>query len=755
MSNTTSIEVTANDYQRAVKGKRYVSSKEKNIANSYRKMTRRSWNLLSSNRKKKDSGSVCSKHSSSGFDNTSVANITVNSGTTLKASNLHEEQVEKKLALYSTLSENDLADSNACIESSGTKQQRPKNTQNKQPAPWKSLKRLVGKGRHNKHHFTPITPQTSNDSEPHTTQRRHAKSHDGAEAFSASKLPLDSDYPIRKRFHSDGVTGLSEQDSSDFLSSIDSQYAMDQVIQGRLDGIGVLSLGPASRMMSDETPSESNDHRGKNYKENDAFTSDPLHTYFVDVPPPIKQATIIDQMLWASNGMDQTEIIFEGFYPGCNDRWGVRISTLPVKRDSSKSATELINALLFSSDKTDSDASTATTVTDNDGSTSLQMAELWDSLWGVVATPPPIPSHMNLQTSNTSSPISNDDLDNYQQLLDTCNVPIDLDDDAFMIDCPQHVQSIHEVVMVPLQARQFDCAISILEKLQRGLDLRKHVHLVASTSHNIGLIQLCQGKYSEALDSFQTAIALRKECLPKDHPDIGVSLQREGMAHFAMGSIIEALLSFEVALEFCSSDSAQAKLLNCIGVARYHLKDYSQALKAFTTALEIQRPWLEGPVRRESIVHIASTILSNMGKVHLRQGDYDLAYLVFEEASLMQTSIFRLDHETVLTSMDNMGRAQSKQGNHMEALKIFTSLYRTQKEKLGADNKASIETLGMMGISHFKLLEYDEAEKCLKEVAEWQIEKGGMSSSDPLVKITNEQLEQIERCLQGTEPLWV
>lgn len=714
--------------------------------------------MLLSNRKKKDSGSVCSKHSSSGFDSMcqqSVANITVNSGTTLKASNLHEDQVEKKLAHYSTLSENELADPAVCIESSGTKQLKPKNTNNNQSAPWKSLRRLVGKGRHNKHHSTPITPQTSNDSEPHA-QRRHAKSHDGAEAFSAAKLPLDSGYPIRKRFHSDGVTGLSEQESSDLLSSTDSQYAMDQLIQGRLDGIDILSLGPACRVMSDETSLESNDHRGNNYKnQRDAFTSNPLHTYFVDVPSPINPESTVDQMLWEPNGMDQAEIIFEGFYPGCNDRWGVLISTLPVKRDSAKSATELINALLFSSDKVDSDASTATTMTDNDGSTSLQMAELWDNLWGVVATPPPIPSHMNLQTSNTSSTISNDNLDDYQQLLDTCNVPIDLDDDAFMIDCPQHVQSIHEVVMVPLQARRFDCAISILEKLQRGLDLRKHVHLVASTSHNIGMIQLCQGKYPEALDSFQTAVALRKECLRKDHPDIGVSLQREGMAHFAMGSMIEALLSFEMALEFFSSDSAQAKILNCIGVARYHLKDYSQALKAFTAALEIQRPWLDGPVRRESIVHIASTILSNMGKVHLRQGDYDLAYLVFEEACLMQTSIFRMDHETVLISMDNMGRAQSKQGNHAEALKIFTSLYRAQKEKLGADHKACIETLGMMGILHFKLLEYDEAEKCIKEVAEWQSEKGGMSTSDPLVKATNERLEQIKRCLQGTEPVWV
>ena len=101
------------------------------------------------------------------------------------------------------------------------------------------------------------------------------------------------------------------------------------------------------------------------------------------------------------------------------------------------------------------------------------------------------------------------------------------------------------------------------------------------------------------------------------------------MANFAFESTFEALKCFEAALAICTSmDNTRAKMLNNIGVARYQLKDYAQALKSFTSALEIQRPWLDGPIRRESILHSASTTLSNIGNVYMRQGDHDLAYFV-------------------------------------------------------------------------------------------------------------------------------
>ena len=795
MSYPTQIEVSDSDFLKTVETESNdcKTNGGRSKRNSHKIMTRRSWGLLSPSRKKKDSDSVGSKHSVSGFNSIgqqSIASMTVNSGTTIKASNLHIA------SLSSTLATKHVTELNERRDSSGNKHQQNNTTKSnisnnnnnnrhtRPPTPWKSLKRLVSKGRNNRQLTASITSQSSSDliDPENQTQRRHAKSHDGAEYFSSTKLALDDSYPVRKRFHSDGIRNVPHQDHFDAVSITDSQHVMDQMIRGRLDGIDVLSMGPARRALlpidSSSNPTEIGDLAKQDKSSNDnngtdSISFDPLQFSFANLQKSASPAKTVDEMIWTSTGMDQAEIIFEGFYPGCNDRWGVRIvipsfssqssSKIQIPKDSSKKegddCASLPSCYDLTADKNDGDESTSTTTTDIDGSIRLPIADLWHSLWGVVATSPPIPSHMNMQTIATASTLKTNSIrrNEDQRFVEMCNVPVDLDDDAFMIDCPRHVNSIHEAVMVPLQARRFDSAISIFEKLLRGLDgNHKYLHLVASTSHNIGMVQLCQGKYQEALKSFQKAVGIRNECLPADHPDIAVSLQREGMAHFALGSMVEALKSFEMALALSTSmDNTRAKILNNIGVTHCQLRDYALAIKSFASALEIQRPWLEGPVRRELIVYSASTILSNTGMVHLRQGEYELAYNAFEEACLMQTSIFQMDHEIVLNSTDNMARARAMNGNYSEALKIFTSLYKSQKVRFGPESKTCIETQGMIGISHFKLMDYEEAEKCMREVAAWQVHNSGMETSHPLVRSTTDRLEQIKRYLNGKESVWI
>jgi tetratricopeptide (TPR) repeat protein len=214
------------------------------------------------------------------------------------------------------------------------------------------------------------------------------------------------------------------------------------------------------------------------------------------------------------------------------------------------------------------------------------------------------------------------------------------------------------------------------------------------------------------------------------------------------------LKRFETALDFFPDENAsRAKILNNIGVTLYQMEFHAKSLKSLTSALEIQRPWLDGPVRRHYLLYDASITLANMGKVYLRKGDYDLSYFVFEEACLMQTSAFRKDHDIVLTSLDNMARVHAKNGNQAEALRIFTSLSRSQESRFGVESEAYIETIGMKAITHFKLLEFDEALDCMNKVSVWQKKK--MPLSHPVIRSTSDMIKQIKRCIEGEEPMWV
>ncbi|KAG7350272.1 expressed tetratricopeptide repeat protein [Nitzschia inconspicua] len=589
-----------------------------------------------------------------------------------------------------------------------------------------------------------------------------------------------------------------------------SQRPIDHVIRGRLDGVDILSLGPVSRsslpalsetaqrnmdkkssspfayIQKEETDLARNGGDGKQSDGNHAV--DPLQICFTDMPSTATPADLVADMIWTSGGKDQPEILLEGFHPGGSDRWTVRINNSNIHIQNNHNLHQEDQYYLSSTGShqsyndsrcpptlqstVDDDESTAlSSFATEDGSSNMPTSILWNNLWGKRATAPPIPSHMQTApttiTKSTTATTTDDDdpffqnsesFDEEDEVLkfaSSCNVPFDLDEDAFIINSPDHLQSVHELAMVSLQSRHFDAAQKTFQKLLRGLDgSKKFAHLVGSTHHNIGMIQLLHGQFADAVKSFERATQARIECLPPDHPDIAVSLQRKATAYFALAAFNKAESCLEAAMNFFPKDHVtRAKILNNIGVVRYQLQDYNKALKSFTSALEMQRQWLEGPVKRESIVYDASVTLINMGKVYLRKGDYDLAYFVFEEACLMQTSSFRKDHDIVLVSLDNMARVHAKNGNQAEALRIFTSLARSQEARYGADSEACIETIGMKGVAHFKLLEFEEAMECMNRVYRWQ--KKHLSFCHPATNVTKEKIKQIQRCIKGEEELWV
>lgn len=562
------------------------------------------------------------------------------------------------------------------------------------------------------------------------------------ESSSARTHSLSEDYvwdkhtQQRQRLHSMDSTRVRS------LQSPGDQARIDQSIRARLDGFDLLTLGPAHQLSISPSP----EYPCASILPWEDF---PMYT-FTGKSLRFSPADMVTQMLWSPQGKAVPEIILEGFIPGSDDRWSVPIEQRPVHPCNnvsilgSLSWSGRINSM-SSGSTMPPDLAPATSF-ESDGSTSLPTHKLWSTLWGVQPAPVHVASVERME-----------DDDPLLHLAAEHSIPIDLDENTFCVSERQHLETVHNFVATALSSGHFRSAILILRKLLQGLDLLQDEnlkYLKGATLHNLGMIHLWQGDFEKAVHFFHLAVEERTKCLPKDHPDIAVSMVRQAQAQLALGREDSALFMMEIALSTMpKNDISKAKLLNNIAVVHFLMRKFMVALQEFTTSLEIQRGWLEGSLRRDSTVHDASITLSNMGKLYMERSDYELAYYVFEEALLLQTTIYRSDTVLVQSTLKSLAMTKARDGQCKKALNILQGCLRSQNARFGKESSDSIEIIGLMGYMYEKLDAHDDALKCLTTVKKWQ--KANLPNDHPSLAKTAETIDRIEDILGTNKSVWV
>jgi hypothetical protein len=317
----------------------------------------------------------------------SVANFTIGSNDTVKASNRKALDVEP---------------------SNAEPAKKPKKT-------WTKIKRFMG-----------VKQETSKQDSDEIAEARNQfsrnRTHSAGHVTPTRSNPKT--YPLDNRTGSDPRHRKSKSPETPRRNNPASkeQAHLDQAIRGRLDGMDVMSLGSARQFSSspDPIPPPPND-------------DDILMHPFTGVSNKYSPRQMIFDMIWYSGGKSPPELVFEGFLPGGEDRWKVILDT---PRSS------------FFTSHGDSNSSTATQNSDvkespvDDGSTFIPLDKLWRNMWGP-EHPPPAPSHM--------SPTSGKD--DVLQLASACSVPIDLDEDTFIIETAMHLQSVHDIASISIRVR--------------------------------------------------------------------------------------------------------------------------------------------------------------------------------------------------------------------------------------------------------------------------------------------------------------
>jgi tetratricopeptide (TPR) repeat protein len=527
--------------------------------------------------------------------------------------------------------------------------------------------------------------------------------------------------PLQGRARSAGST-----DTAALTVHSEAPQPLDESIRGRLDGVDVLALGSAYGC-------------GRKATLDAATKSTPWNAWTescIGNSPKYTPEQMVADMLRTSGGQ-APQVILEGFDE--SDRWGLRIEEGFEARDSVAFAAKRNSALPPTPPVLTSSSSSE----DDGGSPDMPTHKLWSTLWGQ----DPMPA----STMPTLDEIGSGDEEG-DPLLDLAaesSVPIDVDEDTFIVSTREHLDAIQGIASVPIAGGRFVVAIRILEKLVLGLDSSVSERIVKDNlrgvaCHNIGLLYMWHKEYQQALESFSKAEEARQQCSFVTPRDVGVTQVRKGQALFALGRCDEALSCFHAALATTEEDQVvRAKILNNIGVAYYHLGDLSTAVKSFTEALTIQRKRLDGPVRREALVYDAAVSLSNMGKIYLETGDNHRASVVYEEALRLQTSVFRKDHEIVLTSLQNYAFSQVRLSHGLKAIKTLERCRRAQVALHGVHSACVIETCGWMAHICARENKVVKAQALYEAVYAWQ--KAYMSSRHPAVR-------RIRACLSMLPP---
>ncbi|KAF3159962.1 hypothetical protein TWF751_000514 [Orbilia oligospora] len=184
--------------------------------------------------------------------------------------------------------------------------------------------------------------------------------------------------------------------------------------------------------------------------------------------------------------------------------------------------------------------------------------------------------------------------------------------------------------------------------------------------HNIALVFSNQGKYDEAMQWYERALAGREKALGKDHP------------------------------------STLSTINNIAGVFSKQGK-YGEAMQWYERALAgFEKAWGKDHPSTLSTVH-------NIASVFGDQGKYDEAMQWYERALAGCEKALGKDHPSTLSTVHNIAAVLSKQGKYDEAMQWYERALAGREKALGKDHPSTLSTVNNIALVLSKQGKYDEA----------------------------------------------
>jgi len=234
-------------------------------------------------------------------------------------------------------------------------------------------------------------------------------------------------------------------------------------------------------------------------------------------------------------------------------------------------------------------------------------------------------------------------------------------------------------------------ATALIDRLGEGEGLR-----AAALAVNRGWLHRVRGELDLAIADGEHALAIRREVLGEDHPDVATALNTLANAHFNRGDHDRAEQLFAAASSIYERtlgpdhpDTATV-ILNLGNVARGR-GDLAEAGRQFRRALEIFRATL-GDEHPD-----VALALTNIGAVELSRGRHEEAVIVLTAAVDILRSTRGAAHPTTQMAAVNLGMAFGYAGDHAKGAALLDEAIAAYATSDGTESLQYARTLRQRG----------------------------------------------------------
>jgi eukaryotic-like serine/threonine-protein kinase len=228
-----------------------------------------------------------------------------------------------------------------------------------------------------------------------------------------------------------------------------------------------------------------------------------------------------------------------------------------------------------------------------------------------------------------------------------------------------------------------------------------------------GLTLYRMGRYAEAKDAHERAIAFLEKSVSPEHPDMMAALNNLGIVLHDMGDDVRAKETHERVLALRervlgADHPLVANTLNSLGSVLLSLGDYARAEEAYRRALAIREKAL-GP--RHAAVALA---MNNLADLFLDTGRYDEAKSLHEHALSIRQSVLEAGHPDIAQSLTNLGVVLYELGDYGAAREVDERALAILAKKLPSNHPDLAYPLVGIGRTFVRLGRFDAAESALE-----------------------------------------